>query len=1798
MTYGVDLMDFVRKKVGEADNIPGDRQRFVFRELTQNADDAQATTLIARFTDDALEVSNDGFDFSTRTDSHFQRIVRVLSFAQEDDPNTTGNFGSGFTTVYSLTNHPEVHSNGVSVRFNPTSMDRTGRVEFLDGKECLEAPFSRGVLFRFPWRTKKEAERSYDDGQTPFKDESVWRRWSPKQRRDLYDDLVEYLHDLILCAQHLRHIRLVWDIKSTEAFQVSRTFDCGPRPADAEQKPNVESLFEGTCKPLVGAGEAPWESRRKEYRYLVCHGRVRRPDGTLLWMGRGQDRTFQIVAGASLPASPFQLVKKNDVWLLWPLFPAAQRSRERRVVYSAIPIATRSMNRFVCSGHLFPEEGRKSLSVEGGMGMHGRWLDAVRASLMLLWRDTFNRFAREVRDADTTPSAAQETLLDAMPCPHPDGWLKPDAITGAEEEQHPETLALYRSTLDVAWIWSEGEWRKPNDCLWPDKATESLDVMHKLHVPAIEDVVSTHEYAGPHLASVAPAHSRFVAGKFAELWGKVSRQGVPEFRLSGRVNQIDLDEDLAQAVCTLLFRTEFMKRDVARQQKVVPTISGRFVQITELYAPADGADAFEHLLPSDTRPHPSVATIVASELTNKATPAIILRGIHEHSSRIDPATLLALYDCLNRQLGNQEKFPDPGALASVNCVLSATGAMVPPSGVCRGGESDRKLVQKTFEKAGVQIVWVRQDLERLYEDVLKRIGVRPPPFDRLFAASGLAGILSLGPAMVKDFLDSIADADPRQLKGMAFLPSGTQALTPAQALLGETGFTALDAFCGVINQDFQKLLDALPALKGNVEKLGANRVDGHAVYRKIDDLATRQPEAELDDHSLRAVTEAVVYWTKGAPIDRFRLPCVRLGRAVIGPSQRRPVRTDDYEPEWVFAGIDDELATAPQLVVDGVRILHLHPDVGGAAKASQSKDVYGLRPLQPGSNIFTRCFIVGDRSLFRPGQLERHVTPTTALKPMVEESKLELLESLLAYFDRPKTDAKPSDMEVLPCLVDSEGTWRTPLEFVRDDAIAREIGLPRLGPIPKSWPIPTLQALGVPENVTENQLHELMKSRLEEADRPALTNLAFYTVLSGVELRHAGWAERAWVPTHAGLKRCADTLAPLADVSAVVGAEFPSVAILPPAGPLLAWFSKEAASDPVGLSRRFEAAEIRTRPSLRELLEILADRMGSSEPPSPGLFAAIEAALEQETPAPGTTWGYYSHDRWWPSDAIYTVDTAFLPKEIRDQLVTLVDSQYPRLMAALGAKSEIDIAQLGSWLKLASVGHDDLWQAVASRSAELATIRNSLRASPIHVPGVTDPVESGKALLVRGERVLRLQNHVFLPLSLPTHVQVVLLALGARSLESLEVKDLVSILGSISPAPQSRDAIAILLQEASRRKPDKAVPVPCTRAGNSAMTPVGEAYLKDGVAAEAMEPYLPMVDAEFVDNWSEFMRWAEPSGLRRVSATVEVTPLSFRPEEVSDDPGQQAKLRLLAAVLPAALSRRLNRDVPAKPFQWLANARVCRVDFIEAEFRHPIRKVSQYVPILVQGSSPNVKVILPKRGLARDIPTIARTLYRRCAAEGLQESIGPAQDRQVVQHVIADLLRSPTNQWAGELGIPLAPLQHEPGSIIEVIDDTDDLAAYYKVRRQLAAWYQGCQICYRRTPATAGETLETVKAVVSLRGGLYKGPRRPDVDNNLWLCPICQKLFERALIKIPFLDDEDPAAIAKAIRNMANVKAAAKKAGSTVVAYPGFFVAPVEVYDIAKRQVLNQQPPALFHVEHLEAMLKWFEQFLLTGRRE
>lgn len=155
----LDALAATLRDLGGATTIP--------HELTQNADDSGNATII-RFTvtDDALTVWNDGTFtdcgengenclWPKRCDLHAFR--RFACGTKADDASTTGAFGVGFTSVYQITDAPQLLYGDEHWILDETAREDE-RLRSCNG-QCARAHGGPGTTFVLPWARAASALR-------------------------------------------------------------------------------------------------------------------------------------------------------------------------------------------------------------------------------------------------------------------------------------------------------------------------------------------------------------------------------------------------------------------------------------------------------------------------------------------------------------------------------------------------------------------------------------------------------------------------------------------------------------------------------------------------------------------------------------------------------------------------------------------------------------------------------------------------------------------------------------------------------------------------------------------------------------------------------------------------------------------------------------------------------------------------------------------------------------------------------------------------------------------------------------------------------------------------------------------------------------------------------------------------------------------------------------------------------------------------------------------------------------------------------------------------------------------------------------------------------------------------------------------------------------------------------------------------------------------------------------------------------------------------------------------------------
>jgi len=205
----------------------------IFKELIQNADDAGAKCIefiidwrthecsklqypqFRELAGPAMLVFND----AVFTDEDFEGLKKLGQGGKRTTLRKTGRFGLGFNSVYNMTDHPSLISQEYVCFFDPhgsvvpeTSTKDPGRrwklKEFVDpaflqlytpgGIESQQESFN-GTLFRFPFRTAQQADKS-EISSTPFTRE--------KNVEPLLVKLLETGEELLLFLKSIQELKV------------------------------------------------------------------------------------------------------------------------------------------------------------------------------------------------------------------------------------------------------------------------------------------------------------------------------------------------------------------------------------------------------------------------------------------------------------------------------------------------------------------------------------------------------------------------------------------------------------------------------------------------------------------------------------------------------------------------------------------------------------------------------------------------------------------------------------------------------------------------------------------------------------------------------------------------------------------------------------------------------------------------------------------------------------------------------------------------------------------------------------------------------------------------------------------------------------------------------------------------------------------------------------------------------------------------------------------------------------------------------------------------------------------------------------------------------------------------------------------------------------------------------------------------------------------------------------------------------------------------------------------------------
>ena len=531
---GLKLIDFIKTRI-QVTEPEDNRSRFIFRELIQNADDKQSEILVLRFEEDALYVANDGKAFTTYSNGDFDKISRILGRHQAEDKEATGHFGSGFQTVYAITNSPEVHSSGHSRRMNPytNEWDQNFAGLFFERKSpFINKPDKKGVLFRLSWRDNKAAQETIR-GEKVWEDGTYWPRWQKKERKELFEDLKNYILHAIICCRFLKSIRLIWHEQNSNyqdfyiGFQVLRNFQLNGNETTRNSRYCIGTITQGEIEPHEWTEENSWNEsfqlekwRWKEpiqlFRYLIGENTVSE-NGNRVFLVKKPDHIITVTSNYQ---TGDKVLKRGDIFLLFPLFEDNLEPGKCAFLYSVIPLPTRGKNKFIFSGHFQPSEDRKDVDVDGQNGVFGIWYQYVMTRILRLYADLFTLLLEQIQSGKIKLENSQQIILNALPGDTLSEWMRPGKENRDEWALKSKVLfnELLTSIIEKPIIYSNGKWIKPSEAYWANDDLEKkvFEIMgHEIYTKQFTEHPNFKNILSERLEK-----QKIDNGKFNFIWGQ------------------------------------------------------------------------------------------------------------------------------------------------------------------------------------------------------------------------------------------------------------------------------------------------------------------------------------------------------------------------------------------------------------------------------------------------------------------------------------------------------------------------------------------------------------------------------------------------------------------------------------------------------------------------------------------------------------------------------------------------------------------------------------------------------------------------------------------------------------------------------------------------------------------------------------------------------------------------------------------------------------------------------------------------------------------------------------------------------------------------------------------------------------------------------------------------------------------------------------------------------------------------------------------------------------------------------
>lgn len=1097
--YGQDFVAWIEDRISvqTADDATG---RFVLRELVQNADDAEAEILVLAFHKDALEVANNGFAFRERDEKKnrpgdFESISRVLAKTKGDDYKTAGNFGSGFQTVYLFTNNPEVHSSEKSFRFHPIGPNGVPTKVSLKGDERKRSPYAesdgnKGALFRLPWRIERDAIQTVQ-GTRYFENPSIWKRWNVEGRRKLFDEFKEYLHDALICCQHLRKIRLVWsEDASKSGYQAERNFSLEYTSYDGK----IGTIKEGSG--IGGWDSGDWKYKndeKQEFQYFITSDFVKNEkekmcvifeDERILKMKSYEISThFDDIKGYYDFLDEKNAKKKSDIHILLPLFPWEKRSKDYRRkcwAYSVIPLPKQTGNNFTFTAHLFPKQSRASLEM-ALEDVKKQWVEAVLESAMKLYVRSFRRYLKYLeKRTDVDSSVKQKIILDYLPAPHASDWL------GLSSDDAAELRDIEVGVFD--WVFGSDillsknnkgnpKWIPPftySDeraglAAYSDTVDYPRDDEERWLIEKMGYVTFSKEFLEHHrfneLQEFKDRLERIISmsdEKFIAMYNGLPRSKHKDC-LDGDGKYIygspPFDKEFIDKLIdhSLVVSNNILMRTIA----VIPNKAGWLCKPDDLrYIRNRAFVTLNGILPKRLSPDDEFMSKVQERVADLVSPAELIEGMEENEELLarSPDLLRRAYTWLD-----ESKIQFPENVTKAHIVLNHHGNLVSPEDLFWVPEEHFDIILRLMDMAKDDTNLVMKDLLKDFERLIReKLKVSILPYCTLADKHRtiIQGRAKVNQEMQWVIVEGVMNGLVKGLwtedlvKVLRILPVDGILQLPAHTCLGSIGTREMDIFVGSVDMHIQEMPDKNEVYRAALVRLGmgdlAKSPIGYLVER-IDRFANESQGSDglavLDDVHHKFVSAILKKLTSIAPTNILAYEGIH-GKRILPVYYRKKIvlwtpprwdfvtkshRLEQYRPDWPWVNPpDDQMASGVSEFWESVRFLRLHRDY----KNVEKDIVTAFEMFSPISDGVPRGllmhFLVPDEDpptgIFIGDELDKLVGASLSINDK-NRIKKGLLPYIRAYYRDKDHATEQVEPKNKPCLYDIHGVWRKPEDF-------------------------------------------------------------------------------------------------------------------------------------------------------------------------------------------------------------------------------------------------------------------------------------------------------------------------------------------------------------------------------------------------------------------------------------------------------------------------------------------------------------------------------------------------------------------------------------------------------------------------------------------------------------------------------------------------------------------------------------------------------------------------------------------------